>query len=401
MPGEVTVDFGIDLGTTNSSIAVFHDGSAQVIKSTATNADVTPSVVTLAAGREWVGEAARSKLGMHPDSTFSEFKRHIGTTHTWALPDGGRVSPEDLSARVLRSLAHDAFNMRGVELTAAVITVPAAFDAAQIAATRTAGELAGFSHIETLQEPIAAALAYGFDQMGDGVFLVFDLGGGTFDAALIQCKSGVFTVIEHRGDNDLGGGKWDSAIIDQIVMPRLTSLGHDLASAGDHRSGLFKNLKARTELARIDLSRPDQSAIDLDGLQDDAGRPLPSPVDISLQEFEPLIEPSLRRATDFCQDLLREANVPASSVSKVIMVGGPTRTPALRRAVQALGIETATMVDPMTVVARGAAVYAASRTRPVAVAAAPQESAVFQLVYDAMVERDKDEVAVGGGWVLG
>ena len=177
MPGEVTVDFGIDLGTTNSSIAVFHNGSPDVIKSAVTNVDVTPSVVTLVGGQEWVGAAAKGQLEIYPDSTFFEFKRHIGTEHTWALPDGGRVSPEDLSARVLRSLRDDAFNLTGTELTAAVVTVPAAFDAAQIAATRSAAELAGFSHIETLQEPIAAALAYGFDQTEDGTFLVFDLGG--------------------------------------------------------------------------------------------------------------------------------------------------------------------------------------------------------------------------------
>ena len=270
MPGEVTVDFGIDLGTTNSSIAVFHDGSASVIKSAATNADVTPSFVTLAAGREWVGAAARRQLEAYPDLTFFEFKRHIGTEHTWPLPTGGRVSPEDLSAKVLRSLRDDAFSMTGIELTAAVITVPAAFDAAQIAATRSAGELAGFTHIETLQEPIAATLAYGFDQTEDGAFLVFDLGGGTFDAALLQCRSGVFTVIEHRGDNDLGAGKWDSAIIDQIVVPKLTSLGHKLADAGDHQSGLFKILKLRTEEARIELSRNDRAQIILDRLSDDA-----------------------------------------------------------------------------------------------------------------------------------
>ena len=224
MPGDVTVDFGIDLGTTNSSIAVFYDDSPQIIKSAATIADVTPSFVTFAEGREWIGAAAKTRLAMHPDSTFFEFKRKIGTTHRETLPDGRLIAPEELSAKVLRSLKEDAFSMTGSELTAAIITVPAAFDAAQIAATRTAGEMAGISHVETLQEPIAAALAYGFDQSGDGTFLVFDLGGGTFDAALLQCKGGIFAVVDHRGDNYLGAGKWDSAIVDQLVMPTLASL---------------------------------------------------------------------------------------------------------------------------------------------------------------------------------
>lgn len=394
MPGEVTIDFGIDLGTTNSAIAVFVEGMSQIIKCSAPpSADITPSVVSLSGDRQWVGGVAKDRLMRNPDSTFSEFKRIMGTTRTRPLPEGGHISPEELSAAVLRSLRQDAFEFCGVDVTAAVITVPAAFDTAQIAATRRAGEMAGFSHVETLQEPIAAALAYGFDQAGDGMFLVFDLGGGTFDAALLRCASGVFSVISHRGDNDLGGGRWDSALVDHVILPKLKALGHDLAGASDQQSKLFRLLKFHAEQVRIELSRKHEEVF-ISDVVDDAGNALPD-ITVTLSEFEPLIEADLGRAVEFCQSLLAEAGVSPSNVSKVILVGGPTRTPALRRAVQSMGIELATMVDPMTVVARGAAVYAASRPRPVDLASAPTESAVFQLVYDAMVEQEKDEVIVG------
>jgi molecular chaperone DnaK len=394
MPGDVTIDFGIDLGTTNSAIAVFDDELSQIIKCEATQADVTPSVVSRAGPREWVGEAAKQRVVDNLRSTFSEFKRIMGTTTTYPLADGGRISPEELSAKVLQSLREDAAGFSGTSITAAVITVPAAFDTAQTAATRRAGELAGLSYVETLQEPIAAALAYGFDKSGDGMFLVFDLGGGTFDVALLRCANGVFSVVNHRGDNDLGGGRWDSYIVDQVVVPRLRSSGFVLADAGDRKSGTFRLLKQVAEETRIELSRKEVATFHFSH-PDDSGRALPDDMPLTRTDFERLIEADLGRAMDFCRDLIIEAGLSAAAVSKVILVGGPTRTPALRQSVQSLGIDLATMVDPMTVVARGAAVYAKGRTRPVAVASAPRESAVFQVVYDAMVERDKDEVVVG------
>ena len=397
MPGEVTIDFGIDLGTTNSAIAVFHNGAAVVIKSPVTNADVTPSAVTLADGREWVGAAAKNILQTstdYADFTFFEFKRNIGTVKEWPLPDGTLVTPEELSAKVLRSLIGDAAQHAGADVTAAVVTVPAAFDTSQISATREAGKMAGLSYVETLQEPIAAALAYGFDQAGDGVFLVFDFGGGTFDAALMQSKGGIISVIDHRGDNDLGGGKWDTAIVEQLLAPRLASKGFAVDTARDRNSSLFKLLKDRAETARIELSRERSAVVRLGGINDDGGRPLEEVI-ISVDEFEALAQPIIRRSLNLTKELLQGVSVSASSISKLVLVGGPTRTPALRRAVDELGIEVAAMVDPMTVVARGAAIYAAARTRPVAVESAPQQAAVFQLEYQAMVEAERDEVDVG------
>lgn len=392
MRGEVTIDFGIDLGTTNSAIAVFDRGGSHIIKCAATGSDLTPSVVSWTSRSELVGAAAKALLADH---TRSEFKRNMGTTTSWARPNGERITPEALSAIVLRSLRQDAIDHAQQDITAAVITVPAAFDTAQIAATRNAGEMAGFAYVETLQEPIAAALAYGLDQTDEGLFLVFDLGGGTFDAAILSCQSGVFSVLNHRGDNDLGGGRWDSAIVDSILLPKLLSAGYKIESARDRQSKLSAVLKVPAENARIELSRKEVAAFMLEGISDEEGRPLPGDVTLSLSEFEPLIEDNIRWCVETCRELLEDGGVPASAVSRVILVGGPTRTPAVRRAVQALGIELATMVDPMTVVARGAAVYAASRTRPVSLVSAPSGSAVFQLVYDAMVERDRDEAEVG------
>lgn len=392
MPGEVTIDFGIDLGTTNSAIAVYGEGMPQIIKNG--DADTTPSCVSRSPGAEWVGVVARQRSIDHPESTFFEFKRHMGTTTTWPLPDGGRVTPEELSASVLRSLREAAFEHTGIDITAAVITVPAAFDTAQLSATRQAGALAGFSYVEALQEPIAAALAYGFDKLSDGNYLVFDLGGGTFDAALVRCDGGAFTVMNHRGDNDLGGGKWDSYIVEQFLLPKLEALGCDVSDGSDRTGRMFRLLKDRAEAAKIDLSRRDSAQFLFAG-SDRRGAPLPDGVTMSIHEYEPLIQSDLARAVGFGRDLLAEARLQPNAVAKVILVGGPTRTPALRRAVDSLGIEIASMVDPMTVVARGAALYAAGRARPVSAAAAPPASAVFQLHYEAMVERGKDEVIIG------
>lgn len=393
MPGEVTIDFGIDLGTTNSNIAVFADGELKIIKCGDTDADVTPSVVSRAGSREFIGAAARNRLVTHPGTTFSEFKRDIGTTTTYLLPDGARVGPEELSAAVLRSLLEDAFAFAKVNVTAAVITVPAAFNAAQIAATLRAGEMAGLAHVETLQEPIAAALAYGLERSGDGVYLVFDLGGGTFDSALLRCAGGVFSVINHRGDNDLGGGKWDSAIVDRVLLPKLLELEYKVETARDRKSELFKLLKSRAEVARLELSRKESTSFTFT-IGDEEDRPLPDDISITRLEFEPLIESDLSRCLDFCRELLEDAGLSPSAIDRLILVGGPTRTPALRTAVESIGVEVAAGVDPMTIVARGAAVYAASRPRPV-VAPSAVETAVFQLTYDAMVEGDKDQVVVG------
>lgn len=393
MPGDVTIDFGIDLGTTNSAIAVFTDGMAQIIKNA--DADTTPSCVSFSGTTEWVGTVAKQRGIDHPESTFVEFKRNIGTSTSWPLPDGRRVTPEELSSRVLRELRKAAYEYTGTDVTAAVITVPAAFDTAQLAATRRAGEIAGFAFVDALQEPIAAALAYGFDQTGDGTYIVFDLGGGTFDSALLRCDGGAFSVMNHRGDNDLGGGRWDSYIVEQILLPKLDALGCDVSDGRDRSSRTFRLLKSSAEIAKIDLSRKDVAQFVFAGITDRRGDPLPDGVTIARDEYEALIRNDLQRAVGFCKDLLVESRLPASSVSKVILVGGPTRTPALRTAVQSLGIELASMVDPMTVVARGAAIYAAGRTRPVAVAGAPASSVVFQLHYEAMVENDRDEVIVG------
>lgn len=365
-----TIDFGIDLGTTNSAIAVLRGTEAEIIKNNE-DSEITPSVLWLdKEARHHVGRRAKERLETDPENAVAEFKVQMGSDTTLRLKRGGKVfKPEELSAEVLKSLKSDVQQRLGEELEAAVITVPAAFDLAQSEATRRAAQLAGIAQSPLLQEPVAAALAYGFQEERDRAFwLVYDLGGGTFDAALIQVKDGGIQVVNHGGDNHLGGKLIDWKIVDELVVPRVADEYNlpDFNRGNPNWRSAFSKLKLKVEDAKIALSKVESVNILIDFVCNDAdGKPVSLDYDLRRSDVERLAEPIVLRSINICKQVLEDRNLSAKDVEKVILVGGPTKMPFLRDRIsdpsKGLGIRLEYRVDPLTVVARGAAIFAGSQ----------------------------------------
>jgi molecular chaperone DnaK len=263
--GRATIDYGIDLGTTNSSIAVIGKNGPEVIPSRE-GGDTTPSVVYLdKEGKAHVGKSAKARQLRDPLNTAARFKRGMGTDRTWHFQRSGLVlNAEQLSAEVLKTVRGDAM-IRGEEIDAAVITVPADFDQPQCHATMRAAKLAGIEISRLLMEPVAAALAYGFDQRSEKAFwLVFDIGGGTFDAALVRVRDGFIQVVNHGGDNFLGGTNIDQAIVDQLLIPALKEEYNlpDLSAENIRFEHSFNQMLVRAEDVRIHVSSVEKDNID-------------------------------------------------------------------------------------------------------------------------------------------
>jgi molecular chaperone DnaK len=395
-----TIDFGIDLGTTNSSIAVMQTTSVQVLRN-ADGADVTPSVVRIAAdGALLVGRRAKQVLELDPDNARAEFKRLMGTTEELLFPKSGRkMTPEALSAEVLKSLRADARDQTGEDVRAAVVTVPALFEIPQCEATARAATLAGLERAPLLQEPIAAAIACGFRE-GDaakGYWLVYDLGGGTFDTSLLRTKDGRMQVVDHDGDNFLGGKDFDWL----LAMHAATRIREERGLTDFSRASTapavrraFAKLKAAAEDAKIALSRSTSASIQIDELMDG----LDVNITIGRDEYEALIAPRIERTLEIVRGLLSRAKLDASALEKLIFVGGPTLTPALRAAVEGtLGLRAEPGVDPMTIVAQGAAIHAATiRFEPAdaGTAAAPASARKLKLEYPP-ISQDAEPFLVG------
>ncbi|CAO5161179.1 Molecular chaperone DnaK [Frankia sp. AiPs1] len=369
-----TMDFGIDLGTTNSAIAVLDGTEARVIKN-AFQHDTTPSAVYAdRSGRIHVGERARERVESDPANATAEFKLRMGLRDqdTTFANSGLRLSPEELSAHVLRALKANVTRALGEDIGAAVITVPAAFELNQTDATRRAAEAAGLSLAPLLQEPTAAALAYSFQRDEDNVYrLVFDLGGGTFDASIVHIRDGEFDIVNHRGDNFLGGKLIDWAIVEQLLIPALLR-EHALPGFGRGEPAwaqAIAKLKAAAENAKIELSSTESALIDISEpplCTDDQGRPVEFVHELTRADVERLTEPFVTRAVNICQAALKESQLEPRKIDRVLLVGGPTLTPFLRRRLaDGLGIELDVSQDPMTVVARGAAIFAGTQRLPV------------------------------------
>ncbi|MFC0037401.1 Hsp70 family protein [Actinomadura rayongensis] len=391
-----TIDFGIDLGTTNSAIAKIQGVGAEIIKNNA-GSDTTPSAVMVdRRGRLSVGRAAKERSEVDTENTCVEFKLRMGTTGQPKLFSAANrtMEPEELSAEVLKSLRRDVAMATGEEITSAVITVPAAFELSACDATRRAAELAGLTYAPLLQEPTAAALAYGFQSEEDAFWLVYDFGGGTFDAAVVNVRDGEFTVVNHRGDNFLGGKLIDWAIVEKLLIPALTQDHRvsDLRRGNERRTGMIAKLKGAAESAKIELSRAESAAIVLEDLLDDAGREFDFEYDLRRADVERLIEPFIVRSVNLCRKALTESRLGPGDLQKVLLVGGPTLTPYLRERLadpkEGLGIPLDHSQDPMTVVARGAAIFAAGQrlseaALPVSAPVAPGAYAV-ELEYKPM-----------------
>ena len=348
---------GIDLGTTNSVVTVLEGGEPTVIAN-AEGARTTPSVVAFAKnGEVLVGEVAKRQAVTNPDRTIRSVKRHVGTS--WSVDvDGKKYTPQEISARVLQKLKRDAESYLGENVTDAVITVPAYFNDSQRQATKEAGEIAGLNVLRIVNEPTAAALAYGLDKgENEQTILVFDLGGGTFDVSLLEIGGGVVEVKATSGDNHLGGDDWDQRVVDHLVEKFRAAQGIDLAK--DKMA--MQRIREAAEKAKIELSSSQQTSINLPYITVDADRnPLFLDETLTRAEFQRLTADLLERTKVPFRNVLRDAGIPVDKIDHVVLVGGSTRMPAVVDVVKELtgGREPNKGVNPDEVVAVGAALQA-------------------------------------------
>lgn len=401
------IKIGIDLGTTNSEIAINNGGKAEIIKN-ALQDEYTPSVFGIdKAANKVVGRKAYDKL--YKSSSEEEFnnnkaeiKRLMGTGETVHFDRlDADLTPEEISAEILKSLKEDVTRKYPeFPSVAAVITVPAYFSSLQAEATKRAGQLAGYKYVVLLQEPIAAAMAYGFDNTENQNWLVYDLGGGTFDVALISSKDGILNVLGHSGDNFLGGKDFDWKVVDEVIKPAILEKfkfkGFDRSSE-KYRS-IFARLKAIAEAAKIELSQYDKTTIEIEDIgKDDDGNDVYISVNLTRAQFEELIKPQVNKTVDLAKKTLKESGVPSTSISRIVLVGGPTQIPFVRQTLeQEFKLKIDSSIDPLTVVARGACIFGLSQRIPQEVLLESHESDASEkkvnLFYESMTSEDEQTV---------
>jgi molecular chaperone DnaK len=347
---------GIDLGTTNSVVSVLEGGEPVVIPNSE-GGRTTPSVVAFSkAGEVLVGEVAKRQAITNPDRTFRSVKRHMGEAWKSDDIDGKQYTAQEISARTLMKLKRDAESYLGDTVTQAVITVPAYFDDAQRTATKEAGTIAGLEVLRIINEPTAAALAYGLDKSDeDETILVFDLGGGTFDVSVLEIGDGVFEVKSTHGDTVLGGDDWDQRIIDWLVQQFKAAQGVDLSI--DRMAA--QRLQEAAEKAKVELSQVQSTQINLPFITATADGPLHLDEQLTRAKFQELTADLIERCRTPFEQALKDAGVAKGELNHVILVGGSTRMPAVTDLVQDLtGKEPNKTVNPDEVVAIGAAVQA-------------------------------------------
>ena len=343
---------GIDLGTTNSCVAVMEGGKPIVIANTE-GARTTPSVVAFTkTGERLVGEPAKRQAVTNSDKTISSIKRHMGTDYKVAIDDK-KYSPQEISAMILQKLKADAENHLGEKVTEAVITVPAYFNDAQRQATKDAGRIAGLDVKRIINEPTAAALAYGLDNEHEQKIMVYDLGGGTFDVSIIEIGDGVIEVLATAGDNRLGGDDFDQKIVDYIVADFKANNGVDLSA--DKMA--LQRVKEAAEKAKKELSSATTTNINLPFISMNASGPLHLDMNLTRAKFDELTHDLVERTAGPVQNALRDAGISASELGKVLLVGGSTRVPAVQEKVKMLtGHEPSKSLNPDECVALGASI---------------------------------------------
>lgn len=350
---------GIDLGTSNS-VAVLSDGDKQTFVRTPEGGSLLPSVVRIdARGHETVGARARRFLETDPENTRAEFKRLMGTDRKLAFKAANvSKSPEQLSSMVLATLRGFAAQSLGHLPSSVVVTVPALFELPQIRATSEAARLAGFERVEHLQEPVASALTAGWDRQDDPTpWLVYDLGGGTFDVSLVETREGVLRVVGHDGDNFLGGRDMDARLLEHVLAKLSKDLGRTLGRADPALAGLVRKLRSACEEAKIELGSNKPASVSL--VEPLFGEEVVVDVEITPEELDAMVLPLIDKSIDVCLRLLSTQGVEPRSLGRIVLVGGPTVMTCLRlRLKERLGVELATDVDPMTAVAEGAARFA-------------------------------------------
>jgi molecular chaperone DnaK len=345
---------GIDLGTVNSEVAVMEGGKPTLIKS-AEGEPYFPSIVAFTKeGEMLVGEAAKRQAITNPEGTIHRIKRKMGTDEkvkVW----GKEYTPEQISAFILQKIKRDAEEYIGDEIKEAVITVPAYFNDDQRQATKDAGKIAGFEVKRILNEPTAAALAYGLDKEGEHKIAVYDLGGGTFDITIMEVGDGVFEVLSTNGDTHLGGADMDMAIVDYLADKFKEEHRIDLRE--DKKA--LQRLTEAAEKAKMELSSAMQTSIDLPYITVVDGEPKHIQETLTRAKFEQLIEPIVKRTIEPCQQALKDAKLKAEDIDHVVLVGGTTRIPYVRKVVEEIfGKKPERGIDPMECVAFGAAIQA-------------------------------------------
>ncbi len=343
---------GIDLGTTNSCVAVMEGGEPVVIANSE-GSRTTPSVVSFKAdGSRIVGQAAKRLAVAQPDKTVSSIKRHMGENYRVNIDKG--YSPQEISAMILSKIKADAESYLGGKVTDAVITCPAYFNDSQRQATKDAGKIAGLNVLRIINEPTAAALAYGLDkQEGSQKVMIYDLGGGTFDVSILEIGDGVFEVLATNGDTHLGGDDFDARIMDYLVETFKKENGVDLSK--DKQA--MQRLKDAAEKAKIELSGMNSTNINLPFITVIDGQPQHLDVDLSKQKFESLTADLLERTVEPMKKAMADAGLKYSDLAKVIFVGGSTRMPAVYDKVKAVtGKEPFKGINPDECVAIGAAI---------------------------------------------
>ncbi|HXS08577.1 MAG TPA: molecular chaperone DnaK [Candidatus Krumholzibacteria bacterium] len=365
---------GIDLGTTNSCISFIQDGEPTVV-TTPEGLRTTPSVVAFAKnGERLVGHIAKRQAITNPTQTIYSVKRFMGTRFSEVTTEAGRVSytveagkngevlvkvkdhtlrPEEISAMILQTLKKTAEDFLGETVDRAVITVPAYFNDAQRQATKDAGRIAGLDVLRIINEPTAAALAYGLDREKSGVTAVYDLGGGTFDVSILELSDGVFQVKSTSGDTHLGGDDFDRMVMDWVVGEFQGQCGIDISN--DKMA--MQRVRDSSEKAKCELSTTLETTINLPFLAADDTGPKHLELQLTRARLEQLVEPLIKRTIDPCRQALHDAGISTTQIEKVILVGGSTRMPAVREAVKKFfNQEPQKGVDPDEVVAKGAAI---------------------------------------------
>jgi molecular chaperone DnaK len=345
---------GIDLGTTNSVVAVM-EGQSPTVIANSEGSRTTPSVVAFTkTGERLVGQLAKRQAVTNPDRTISSIKRQMGTDYKVKI-DGKDYTPQEISSMILQKLVNDASAYLGERVTKAVVTVPAYFNDAQRQATKDAGKIAGLEVLRIINEPTAAALAYGLDKKASETILVWDLGGGTFDVSILEVGDGVFEVKSTNGDTHLGGDDYDKRIVDWLVGEFRKDQGIDLS--GDRQA--LQRLTEAAEKAKIELSGTVQTTINLPFITADQNGPKHLDITLTRSEFERLTQDLTDRCVQPFKNAIADAKLDVSQIDEVVMVGGSTRMPVIQELVKKLtGKELNQSVNPDEVVAVGAAIQA-------------------------------------------
>ncbi len=342
---------GIDLGTTNSCVAVLEGGEPVVIPNPE-GSRTTPSVVAFKNGERMVGQVAKRQAITNPDNTVSSIKREMGSDYRRTI-EGKSYTPQEISAMILQKLKQDAEAYLGEKVTDAVITVPAYFSDSQRQATKDAGKIAGLNVLRIINEPTAAALAYGMDKENNQKILIYDLGGGTFDVSILEIGDGVFEVLATAGNNRLGGDDFDDRLINYIAEEFKKSHGIDLRN--DRMAK--QRLKEAAEKAKIELSGMVSANVNLPFITMDANGPVHLDMNITRAKFNELISDLLDKTKTCVQQALHDAGLKTSQIDKVILVGGSTRVPAVQDLVKNItGKEPFKGINPDECVAIGAAI---------------------------------------------